>query len=173
MIRRLPVLLLATVLLVGAGWDRKARRAYEQHADEATRELKLYKGFGTALILRGTLLTSQFRTLLAAERRRLLGPAAADHEAFVAEMEREATAYHDVVFSADSPLAGGPIDFGTTDDAWRIRLLADGTEQPLVEVEQVRDPSTLQQALYPHYNRWSSLWVARFERTVQVAPASD
>jgi hypothetical protein len=60
----------------------------------------------------------------------------------------------------------GPLRFGPGDDRWNVRLLADGAEEPLVTVYQVRTPTTLHRSLYPHLNQWSELWIARFHRSV-------
>jgi hypothetical protein len=139
------------------------RKAYLREHRACTRELKLYRDFSTALLLRATLLEPPFRTALAAERQRLVNPSAEDQAAFVARMERDAAAYHDVVFAADSAYANAT-RFGNTDATWNLRLLVDGVEATLVSVEQVRNPSPLHDALYTQHNLWSDLWIARFER---------
>lgn len=48
-----------------------------------------------------------------------------------------------------------------------MALTADGTTEALVTLFKVKDPNMLQRSLYPHFNIWSDLWIARFQRTVQ------
>ena len=102
---------------------------------------------------------------IAEERRRLLHAPEADHQSFIATMKSDADAYHEVVFSADSGMPEGE-RFGKGDDGWAVRLFADGTQETLVTLFQERDPNMLQRSLYPHFNLWSDLWIARFRRTV-------
>lgn len=160
--KRAIFLALTLVFAVAAASPRKL---YERAAQDQTRELIVYRGFQTALILRGTLLTPTFRATLAEERRRLIDAEPDDHADFVARMERDAAAWHEVVFSASSTLPEGR-RFGENDAGWKLVLHADGSRQPLVEVHRVRRPNPLHHQLYTHLNMWSDLWIARFERTV-------
>ncbi len=153
------------VLLVAA----TPRKLYERAFAESTRELIIYRGFQTALIMRGTLLTPTFRATLAEERKRLANPEPDDHQEFVARMSRDAAAWHEVVFSAGSSLPEGR-KFGDDDAGWKLTLTADGTREALVEAYKVRRPTPLHMELYVHMNMWSDLWIARFERTV-VSPS--
>lgn len=141
------------------------RREYERNVHQATEEIKVYRGFDTALILRGTLLDPPMRAAMAAERKRLVNPSPQDHQAFVERMKGDEKAYFDVVFSASSPLPAADT-FGESDAGWVVWLEADGEQQELVSIEQVRRPSGLHRQLYTHLNVWSDLWIARFERTV-------
>lgn len=162
------LLLLAPLLLafgLGAKTDRLARREYLDNYQSLTRRLVLYWDFETALMLRGTYLTPDYRMQLAEERRRLLNAPEAEHQAFVATMKSDGEAYHEVVFSADSGMPEGD-RFGNGDDGWQVRLFADGTPETLVTVFEERNPNMLQRSLYPHFNMWSDLWIARFRRTV-------
>ena len=157
--------LVAVVLLTTGFTQRDYKRAYKAH----TREMKVYFGLETALILRGTLLTRDFRDAMSQERKRRLNATETDHREFVARMQRDHTGFHEVVFSADSPAYDdhGRAPFGGDDAGWQVRLEADGTQEPLVEVYRVRKPTPLHLALYQHLNLWSELYIARFERTVQ------
>lgn len=141
------------------------RRAYEKELRSWTDELKVYRGFQTALILRATYLSAEMRGTLAAERQRLVNPTPEDHQAFTARMQSDNTAFHDVVFSASTPLAAAQ-RFGEADTGWVIWLEADGTREKLLSVEHIRRPSPLHRELYAHLNLWSELWIARFEKTV-------
>ena len=161
--RRLLALLLVVTALVQIGATRG--RAYRKVHDEYTRELFVYQGFATALILRGTLLTGPMREAMIEARARLVDPLPEDQAEYVAEMAEALETYHEVVFSADSGLPRGD-EFSAEGEGWHVRLEADGTIEPLVTVYQVRKPSMLQRTLFPHYNIWSDLWVARFHRTV-------
>jgi hypothetical protein len=165
MMRR-AVLLTALVALVLSTAAGPGRRVYHQAWQADTRELRLYHGFGTALLLSGTLLTPDFRKDLAVERARLLDSPAADVAAFAQQMTTDGAAWHEVVFAAESPMQDEPLQFGTTDEDWQVRLTADGTPEKLVAVQQVDHPSALHAALYPQLDRWSTLWIARFERSV-------
>lgn len=164
---------LATTALVVAALGSvaaKPRKAYEAVYDAHTRHLVVYRGFETALNLRGTLLDGPMRDALTAERKRLLNPSDANHAEFDGRMDRDGAAWHEVVFSADIPVDDLGT-FGDTDATWNLRLIADGTEEKLVQVERIRRPSPLHRGLYPHLNLWSELYIARFERTVD-APRS-
>ena len=166
--RRWRFLILAPLVLVfgvAAKADRIARRDYLHAYGDLTRELVLYWDLQTALILRGTYLTPDYRMNLAEERRRLLNATAEDHEAFIATMKSDGEAYDEIVFSADSGMPAGD-HFGNGDSGWTVRLFADGTQETLVTVFQERNPNMLQRSLYPHFNIWSDLWIARFRRTV-------
>ncbi|MCA9492591.1 MAG: hypothetical protein KC621_21810, partial [Myxococcales bacterium] len=157
-----------TLLLSGAALmclGASERKTYLRAHREWTRKLVLYHDFGTALMMRATLLEPAFRTLLAHERRRLLDPSEENHQAFVERMERDGAAYVEIVFAADSGFDNGH-RFGPGDDRWNLRCEADGVDQPLVAVEQVRKPSPLHDTLYVQHDQWSELWIARFERTV-------
>jgi hypothetical protein len=158
--RRL-VLLGAAAVSLGAG----GRRSYLREHRGWTRELILYRDFSTALLMRVTLLSPPFRSALALERQRLVRPSDSDHAAFVERMQRDATAWHEIVFAADSSYDNAQ-RFGPGDDRWNLRLLADGVEEPVEAVDHVRRPSPLHDALYPQHDQWSELWIARWQRTV-------
>jgi hypothetical protein len=157
--------LLALLVATGAVGSPPARRTYLRTLESWTDELKIYRGFDTALILRATLLEPFMRQDLAEERRRLVNPTPEDHQAFLARMKSDATAYHDVVFSASTPLPASR-RFGESDAGWVIWLEADGAREKLVSVEHIRTPSPLHRELYAHLTIWSELWIARFERTI-------
>lgn len=160
MIDRRTLLLGGSALaVVGAS----PRRTYAKAHRAWTRELVLYYDAATALILRATLLEPSFRAAMADERRRLMDPTDADHAAFVARMQADGATFHDVVFAADSAFDNAE-RFGPGDDRWNLRLEADGAEQPFVQVDRVRKPSPLHEALYAQHNRWSDLWIARWRR---------
>lgn len=162
-----PAPLVCVALLVASvGCVPKARRDYERAVSDHTEMLVLAKDFGTGLRLRGTYLDEDFRRALADERRRLLGVTDDDHTAFVARQERDVDAYHEVVFTAETAIIDTVLRFGEADDAFRLRLEADGVVEPLITVYKVRRPTPLHEALYPHKNLWNELWIARFERTV-------
>lgn len=165
MMRR-AALLTTLLALVFSTAANGGRHAYHRAWRDDTRQLKLYHGFGTALLLSGTLLTPDFRKELAAERARLLDSPPADVAAFAARMSKDGAAFDEVVFAADSPMQEDPLKFGTGDDGWVVRLNADGTPEKLVAVEQVLHPTALHAALYPQLDQWSTLWIARFEKTV-------
>lgn len=161
--RALTTLALAVVLATSLG--AKPRRIYEGTYEAHTRHLLVYRGFETALNLRGTLLTAPMRDAVARERQRLMNPSPANHADFVARMDADGAAFHEIVFSADVP-----VDdlgrFGDTDATWNVRLIADGTEEALETVERIRRPTPVHRGLYPHLNLWSELYIARFTRTV-------
>ncbi len=144
---------------------RREKRAYQLQHEAATQELIIHDDFSTALILRGTLLTPEFRADLSGYRETLLDPAPDNQSAFEARMADDGAAYHEVVFSADSG-AQSKMLFGPGDDRWNIRLSADDTPQELVTVYRVRNPTPLHLGLYLQHNRWSKLYIARFHRTV-------
>jgi hypothetical protein len=161
MTRRGLLVALVALPLVAAS----ARREYLRVHDDWTRELKLYRDFRTALIMRATLLEPPMRTAMAAERLRLVQPSPDDQAAFVDRMNRDGEAYHEVVFTADSSYDNAD-RWGSADGGWSIRLVADGHEETLLACERVRKPTPLHQALYTQVDIWASLWIARFERTV-------
>jgi len=159
-------LLTTGAALVGApAFGRSERKTYLDAHEEATREVRLYNGFFTALLARGTLLDPPFRLALAEERKRVYDPSPADHVAFLARMAEEGARYHEIVLGADSPFDEANRFGAQGDDRWNLRLEADGTELACVEVAHVRKPTPLQRQLYPQVNIWSELWLARFENT--------
>ena len=158
---RALVLSLVALLLVAAS----PRREYLRTLEAWTGELKLYRGFDTALILRGTYLDAPMRAALADERRRLVNPAPDNHDAFVARMAADQAKYHDIVFSASSGLPAART-FGEADSGWVIWLEADSVREELLSVERIRRPSGLHTELYAHKTIWADLWIARFARTV-------
>lgn len=128
----------------------------------ATRELRLYTdGLTTALLLRATRLDAPYRRAQEALRAHLylLGPA--EREAALAASLAEAEAAHVFVFSVDSKWRD-ELAFGFGDGApWRLRLFVDDrpcTGESVTEME----PGPLDARIYPHHNRWSQLWSARF-----------
>jgi hypothetical protein len=140
-----------------------ARGHYKRSLRKATRELYIYRGLETALIMRATYLSTEFRRVVAAERQRLVGPTADDQRAFVERLDDDGQAYHELVFSADSAVPRGD-RFGG--DGWQVRLVADGTEEKLVTMFKVDHPTPLQMQIYTHQTLWSDLWIARFAKTV-------
>lgn len=168
--RRRVALLASIGLLVvglGASGDHKARKAYLDAYNDVTKHLVLYWEFQTALNLRATYLTPSFRVHIAEERRRLLNPTEEDNAQYLARLQSDGDAYHEIVFSADSGMEAGD-KFSTNDDGWQVALTADGTAETLVTLFKVTDPNMLQRTLYPHFNLWSDLWIARFQRTVKA-----
>ncbi len=162
-------LLAATsLLLVGACAPRSPRALYEAALDGNTEMVVVSHNLGTALRLRGTYLSPHFRRVLAEERKRLLDPTEEDHADFLKRMKDDGAAYHEMAFSAETAIIDARLEFGDNDDAWRVRLEADGEVETLVTVYRVRRPSALHQQLYAHMNLYNDLWIARFERTVQT-----
>jgi hypothetical protein len=153
----------AGLLLGGTALARSPRRSYLDAHDEWTREIRVYNGFFTALLARGTWLSPEFRQALAEERRRVFDPTPEDHQAFLARMAEEAARWHELVLGVDSPFDEAETYGAQGDDRWNLRLTADSVELPCVEVSHVRKPTPLQRDLYPQVNLWSALWVARFE----------
>jgi hypothetical protein len=141
----------------------RGRRLYNKQLRQFTRELYIYRGLETALIMRATYLASEFRDDVARERARLVGPSPDDQHAFEDRLRDDGQAYHEVVFSADSALPRGD-KFGG--DGWQLRLVADGTEETLVTMFKVDHPTPLQNQIYSHQTLWSDLWIARFAKTV-------
>jgi hypothetical protein len=140
----------------------KERAAYKRALRRATRELFIYRGLETALILRGSYLSDAFRRDVARERGRLLAAGPDDQQAFERRLSEDGAVYHEVVFSADSALPRGDLFGG---DGWQLRLIADGVEEKLVTVFKVERPTPLQNQIYTHQTLWSDLWVARFAKT--------
>ncbi len=158
---------LAGLLLFGTAAGGRARRNYIAIYEDYTEHLIVYWDFETALNMRATYLTPEFRMAMADERQRLLNATPEDHKAYTERLLEDGNLYHELVFSSDSAMPKGE-EFGTADDKWQIRLLADGTEEKLVSIYKVRKPNPMQRALYPHLTIWSDLWIARFEKTVRT-----
>lgn len=161
--RRSLLVGLAAVALAPRAEAAAPGRGYRRAWRQVTRKLVIYREFGTALLLRATLLEPAFRELVAAERHRLLGEADASDSEFRARMKEDGAAFHEIVFAADSGNDDDP-EFGNNDARWNLRLRVDGKEATLVAVEQIRRPTPVHQALYPQLDIWSELWMARFER---------
>ena len=114
-------------------------------------------------MMRATLLTVPMRSAMVAERTRLLKAPEADEARFVASMSQAAEGVVEVIFAADSSLERHPL-FGVADDRWTIRAMADGAELVFQSAERIDDPTPLQVTLFPQLNRWSELWIVRFEQ---------
>ena len=156
---------LVALALLLTSCAKSPRNLYLRTLDGQTELGVVYSGFSTALRMRATYLSGSFRHALADERRRLIGVDEADHERFLALMADDGAAYDEIVFSAESNVE--PLTrFGESDDVWQLRLIADGVEEPLVTVYQVRKPSALHEQIYAHLNLWNELWIARFQHTV-------
>jgi len=138
------------------------RRAYLRAWRDATRKLVIYRGFGTALHARITWLSPAFRDALADERHRLMGEADTADETFRTRMTEHGASYTELVIGADSGEEQDP-RFGNDDARWNLRLVADGTERSLAQVEHIRRPTPVHQGLYPQLNIWSELWIVRFD----------
>lgn len=163
--------LLALVLLVGmlGGWS-KDRRAYLKVLHAHTERVQIYHHLATAMNGNALLLTPAMRDALAQERTRLLLPDEDNRKAFAERMEADATAYHEVVLSIDSAMPAGE-RFGPGDGHWNLRMVVDGKQAGLVAVEHVRRPTHLHRSLYAFHDKWSEMWIARFER-VSESPST-
>ncbi len=162
--KHVAALMLGTLLVGVVAFGASPRKMYLRELDRWTEEIRIYKAFQTALILRGTYLSRPMRTQLADERRRLVNPTPESHAAFVERMNDDHSQFHDVIFSAQTPLTSRQ-RFGENDSGWTIWLEADGERQDLVSVEHVRRPSSVHTELYAHMNIWSELWIARFRKS--------
>jgi hypothetical protein len=160
--RRMRSLLL--LLLLGA-CAKSPRTLYVRELEDNTELGVVYRGFATALRFRATYLSPTFRTELANERQRLLGESPEEHQRFLAVMADDNSAYHEVVFTAESDIET-QTEFGDSDAHWRVKLFANGTEEQLITVYHVREPTALHHMIYAHKNLWNELWIARFARTV-------
>lgn len=158
-----------SVLVLLTACAKSPRTLYTDALWDQTRAAFVGKDAGTALRMRATYLSGAFRDAMAAERARLMGEAITDQAAWRAQMAEDAAAYHEVVFTAESPMHD-ELRFGDDDRGWRLRLVADGVEEPVVTVFRVRDVTLLQASLYAHKNEFNDLFIARFARTV-AAPA--
>jgi len=156
--RLLPILLLVSCA-------KSPRALYLHDLDDHTELGTVYRGLATALRFRATYLSPTFRTELANERKRLIGVDDPDHQKFLAVMADDNSAYHEVVFTAESDLSYDP-QFGDSDAVWRVKLNADGTDEQLITVYHVTAPTALHEMIYAHKNIWNELWIARFARTV-------
>ena len=76
--------------------------------------LLVKKNLGTALRLRGTYLSDTFRRVVAEERGRLLGEAVTDDDAYLRRTLDDGSAYHEVVFTAETALIDAELKFGET-----------------------------------------------------------
>jgi hypothetical protein len=158
---RMKAALLALTLV---GCAKSPRALYEGMLDDQTELVVVNRDLGTALRMRGTYLSDAFRMQMAAERKRLIDATDQDDAAFVRRMQDDASAYHEVVLTVETDLVDQEVTLGTTDDGWKLRLLADGVEQPLVTVYKVREPNPLHHGLYAYLNLWNELWIARFQK---------
>lgn len=135
---------------------------YEAAHRDATRRILVYRQGSTALLMRATLVSPALQEAMVLERTRLLGSTPQAEQTFRETLTEALSDVVEVVFAADSALERRP-RFGRGDDRWAVHLYADGVDLPLQTVERVDKPTPLQASLYPQWNRWSELWVARFE----------
>lgn len=132
---------------------------YAAAVRDATRELRLYDGLSTVLLLRAAWLDADFRRAQEAQRAYVLLLEPAEREAALATSLAEAEAAHVFLLSADSQDRPG-LRFG--DDApWRLRAFAAGEPCTLLSVTE-RDPTPLDARLLPFHSSWAKLWEARF-----------
>ena len=113
--------LTALIAVPSSAYAARPGSEYLRAHRKMTKKLVIYRGFGTALYLRATLLTPSFRELLATERHRLLGNADAGDAAFRASMKEDGAAYHEIVFAADSSEPNAR-RFGNAEDRWNLQL---------------------------------------------------
>ncbi len=134
----------------------------EVHQDW-TQELRLSHSFELDLLLRATLLSSP---LLNAQVDYLSAARLSDRERAAEALPVSPTdpSEYVVVFASYSPIDEARGFSGDGSEAWTLQLDVDGALQPLLSVEELRRPSAELLALYPQRDRWSSLWIARFER---------
>ncbi len=156
--------LLLLLLTACAGW--KPRVAYLNVHDDHTEKAVVRRDLGDALKIEATYLSTAMREAIVAERVRLIGSAQTDSDKVARMLREDGEAYHEIVFTAEGNLYEVEDEpaFGSTDETWRLRLLADGVEQPLVTVFEVPQPNTLQTAIYSQWNVFNRLWIARFAK---------
>lgn len=163
----LAALLLAATL--GGGCAARAdisgdpAAPYREVHQDWTRELRLTHSFELDLLLRATLLHTP---VLEAQASYLSAARLEDTERasrrLLASLEEGAE--YVVVFASYSPKDDARGFDGDDSEAWTLQLSVDGRPQPFVSAERIRQPDAELLALYPQHNRWSELWVARFER---------
>lgn len=148
---------------VGGVYPAQPARPWPRVYGDWTRDLKLYDGFETALLMQATLWDAPLRQAWSAELawRRALDVKAA----LVADLgsQAEAGAGHEVVFSAQR-MEGVSREFGLSDaDPWRVALDVNGRPCTPESIARVSDPSPADAARWLQANAWSDLWVARFQ----------
>ena len=141
------------------------RVVYEFVHERWTRELHLHKQFETQVVVKATLLTEELARAqaLTVSRARFEDPAsyAERRDAAIAESE----AHWVVVFTGNAPPPRYADTFALDDSAdWQIHLEADGRRVDPVDLERIWEPTADQELLYLQLDRWSKLWVARFEK---------
>ncbi len=130
------------------------RHAFERTIAEATAEVKLYDGWYTALLLRGTLMTEAVRSAQAARLHHLTDGAAA---AQAAPEGLEVWLSASTQFPTELALAGD----GST--PWTISLYAGSSAcAPPTEVVEVKKPTAQDRTLFPHFTSWDRVFVARW-----------
>ncbi len=159
-----PRMFAALLALTLVSCAKSPRALYEATLDDQTELVVVNKHLGTALRMRATYLSDTFRAQMAAERKRLIDATDEDDASFVRRMQDDASAYHEVVLTVETDLVDQEVTLGTTDDGWKLRLVADGVEQPLVTVYKVAEPNPLHHGLYAYLNLWNELWIARFQK---------
>ena len=155
---------------VGIQADVPEPAHYDRAVAAATRELRLYDGLTTALLVRATWLDSTFRRTFEAERSHLLLLEPDIRAARLAASLSEAEAAHAFVFSVDSQWRAD-LRFGFGDEEpWRLRAFVGGQPCTPETVAEIERPSALERALYPHQTPWSQLWTARFSADCGAGP---
>lgn len=134
---------------------------YEALAREATRELRLYDGLTTTLLVRAAYLDANFRRALEGMRAHLLLLEPPAREARLAASLDEAARAHVFVIAADGQ-DRQELRFGAGEDVpWRLRAFVAGKPCTPETVEAI-EPTPMDERLYPFHTRWSALWSARF-----------
>ena len=163
--RRQALWATAALALAPRAAARSPRKLYLDVHEVWTRELRLYQGFHTAILARGTWLSKPFRAALAEERRRMFGPTDADHADFLAGMEADGAQYQDVMLAVDSSFDEARTVGAQGDDRWNVRFEADDQAESVVEISHIRQPTPLHIQLYPQTNIWCELYLCRFQRS--------
>lgn len=142
------------LVAVASAGEVAERKAYERAVAAATDELKLYDGWYTALLVRGTLVTPALREAQAERVAHLTDGAAAGApppDGVEVWLSASTQFPAELTFAAD----------GST--PWTVSLSARGNRCAApTEVVEVKKPSERERTLYPHITSWDKVFRLRW-----------
>lgn len=145
---------IALLVLAAHAGEVAERKAYERTVAAATDELKLYDGWYTALLVRGTLVTPALREAQA-DRLAHLTDGAAAPPAPAAGLEVWLSA--STQFPTELSFAGD----GST--PWTLTLSARGNRCAApTEVAEIKKPTEQDRTLFPHITSWDKVFRVRW-----------
>jgi len=146
----------------GSSSASEEKMAYREVFDAWTQEKHIYDGLATKLISKATFKSAAFRQAYIAEYARLYKIEGPEYDKLVADQEKAALDYHDIVIAAYVPEKDWN-DFSKEKSLWKIYMTRDHVEQirPL-EIRRMKNKDLTVDYFYPYVTTWNSIYHVRF-----------